>query len=302
MTSLRPRGADDLGLRRALSDRLLPLLVAAMIFLAALALAGAIAASGLAAHWQGGASTLLTVQVPQPESPAAKTTRADAVGAVLKATPGLTSRRLGQAEFAAILRPWLGDEPPALALALPAVFEVQRLPGTPQPPDIEARLTEAAPGTLVEKNGVWFERLALLARSLQLSAALALVVVGLVAMAVTSVATRAGLAARREAILIVHGLGATDRMIARQFARRVTLLVFSGAIIGLVVSVPLLLGLASITAPFQPDLPQNGAPSDLLRALPPLLWSLLPVLPVAAAAIGWLTAQATVRAWLSGLP
>jgi cell division transport system permease protein len=300
MASLRPRGADDLGLRRALSDRLLPLLVAAMIFLAALALAGATAASGLAAHWQGGAATLLTVQVPQPDGPAAGTTRADAVQAVLLATPGLATHRLSTAEFAGILRPWLGDEPPSLALALPAVFEVQRLPGA-QPPDIEARLTQVAPGTLVEKNGVWFERLALLARSLQISAALALFVVGLVAMAVTSVATRAGLAARRDAILIVHGLGATDGIIARQFARRVTLLVFVGAVIGLILSVPMLLALASITAPFQPNLPQTGAPADLLRALPPTLWALLPTLPMAAAAIGWLTAQATVRAWLSGL-
>ena len=40
MTSLRPSGFDELGLRRALSDRMLPLLVAAMAFLAALALAG----------------------------------------------------------------------------------------------------------------------------------------------------------------------------------------------------------------------------------------------------------------------
>jgi cell division transport system permease protein len=37
----RSRGRDPLGLRRALSDRLLPALVAAMALLAALALAGA---------------------------------------------------------------------------------------------------------------------------------------------------------------------------------------------------------------------------------------------------------------------
>ena len=47
---LRPARLDDLGLRRALSDRLLPLLVGAMAFLAALALAGAIGASSLAAR------------------------------------------------------------------------------------------------------------------------------------------------------------------------------------------------------------------------------------------------------------
>ncbi|MBC7430587.1 MAG: hypothetical protein H7345_00825, partial [Rubritepida sp.] len=37
----RPRGRDRLGLRRAIADRLLPGLVAAMALLAALAMAGA---------------------------------------------------------------------------------------------------------------------------------------------------------------------------------------------------------------------------------------------------------------------
>ena len=40
-TLLRPAGFDELGLKRALSDRIIPLLVAAMAFLAALALATA---------------------------------------------------------------------------------------------------------------------------------------------------------------------------------------------------------------------------------------------------------------------
>ena len=50
MINLRPRRADDLGLRRAASDRLLPLIVGAMAFLAALAFAAALAAAGLARH------------------------------------------------------------------------------------------------------------------------------------------------------------------------------------------------------------------------------------------------------------
>src|SRR5437764_14983904 len=69
-STLRPARFDDLGLKRALSDRLLPSLVGAMAFLAALALAGAIAASALARHWQQGAGGIMTVQVPQPAAPA----------------------------------------------------------------------------------------------------------------------------------------------------------------------------------------------------------------------------------------
>ena len=67
----RSRGRDPLGLRRALSDRLLPALVAAMALLAALALAGARGAAELTARWEGGAATAMTVQLPPPPRPAA---------------------------------------------------------------------------------------------------------------------------------------------------------------------------------------------------------------------------------------
>ena len=57
---------DPLGLRRALSDRLLPGLVGAMALLAALALAGAQGADRLADRWQAGAAAAVTAQVPDP--------------------------------------------------------------------------------------------------------------------------------------------------------------------------------------------------------------------------------------------
>jgi cell division transport system permease protein len=299
---LRPRGSDDLGLRRALSDRLLPLLVAAMTFLASLALAGAIAASSLARHWQGGAASLMTVQVPDPGAASAlpAKTRADAASFALQAMPGVAARRLGQAELMAVLQPWLGAASTNLALDLPAMFELKLAPGT-DPRALAQRLTQAAPGTIVEQNSLWSDRLAVLGRSLWASAALSLLVVTLVAVALVAVATRAGLAARRESIEIVHGLGATDRMIAGRFATRVTLLVSFGSILGLILAVPLLLALATLSAPFE----NAPAPTDaraLLGLLPVTLWAILPALPVAAAAIGWVTAQATVRGWLGGLP
>ena len=69
---LRPAGFDELGLRRAVSDRMLPFLVGAMAFLAALALGGWIATASLAQHWRLGAAAAMTVQVPHPTEPAAQ--------------------------------------------------------------------------------------------------------------------------------------------------------------------------------------------------------------------------------------
>jgi cell division transport system permease protein len=319
--SLRPSRADDLGLRRALSDRLLPLLVAAMIFLAALALAGAQAAAGLAQHWRIGASSMMTVQVPRPEAAASGGgTRAAAAARILAAQPHVAAaRRLSPSDIAALLQPWLGIDPARLSLPLPAVFEVRLVrsqSGSAAPgatlgvavgDALGDALARAVPGTLVEHNGAWLDRLADLVRSLQACATLALGVVVFVATAVVAVATRAGLAARRDAIEIVHGLGATDGMIAGQFAGRVTALALAGAVLGLTLALPFLLGLANLAAPFlasqaAPAGPVLAEPATLFAALPPSLWAALAVLPPAAALIGWATAQGTVRVWLARLP
>ena len=297
---LRPARFDDLGLRRALSDRLLPSLVAAMAFLAALALAGTAAASALAQHWQSGAGSVLTVQVPQPMSAAAEGggMRLDRVLALLRGMPGVASARpLSDDELAALLRPWLGSGSGRIALPLPAVIEVRLSDSGLDTARLATRVEAVAPGTLLESHDIWIRRLAVLARSLQACAGLALAVVAFVAVAVVAVATRAGLSARRDAIEIVHGLGATDGYIAGRFARRATLLATAGAGIGALAALPVLLGLAGLAAPFTGDSERTVA-----AVLPLELWLSLPALPLIAAAIGWLTAQRTVRGWLRRLP
>ncbi len=301
---LRPSGFDDLGLRRALSDRLLPSLVAAMAFLAALALAGTVAASALAQHWQQGAGSVLTVQVPQPTAAAADgaASRLNRVMALLRSTAGVAlARPLSDDELAALLRPWLGSGSGRIAVPLPAVVEVRLSDPSLDTARLAARVAAAAPGTLVESHDIWMRRLAVLARSLQACAGLALAVVAFVAVAVIAVATRAGLASRRDAIEIVHGLGATDSYIAGRFARRATLLASSGAAVGALAALPVLLGLTGLAAPFTGQPERTGA-DGLATALPLELWLSLPALPIAAAAIGWLTAQGTVRRWLRRLP
>src|SRR3712207_6971410 len=60
----------------------------------------------------------------------------------------------------------------------------------------------------------------------------ALLLVAGIAAAVVAVAVRAGIASRRQAIAILHELGATDSDIAGRFARRVALLAGAGGLAG----------------------------------------------------------------------
>jgi len=303
--SFRPPGFDELGLRHALADRVLPFLVAAMAFLAALALTGWVGAAALARHWQAGAGAAMTVQVPQPRAPAAEgsQTRLQAVLADLAKSPGIASfHPLSADELGDLLRPWLGTGIEHLAIPLPAVIAVRldadKVPVTP----LAAQLDAAAPGTMVESHDLWITRIATLSHSLQACAGIAVLLVAAVAAAVIAVATRAGLAARREAIEIVHGLGATDGYIAARFAGRATLLAASGGVVGAMCAMPVLVTLALVAAPFGGASAPLTDPGTVLAALPPALWATLPALPSTAALIGFLTAQATVRLWLRQLP
>ncbi len=288
---------------------MLPFLVAAMAFLAALALSGWVGAAALANSWQAGAASTLTVQVPQPDDPAAQGggTRLVRVLATLRAAPGIAeARALSQDELAKLLRPWLGTGADRLAIPLPAVIAV-RLADSGDGVDALARQLDAlAPGTLTERHAGWMRRLSVLARSLQACAGVTLLLVAAVAVTVVAVATRAGLAARREAIEIVHGLGATDFYIAGRFAVRATMLAGVGGAVGALAALPVLLALANLAAPLAGATPRPGLSSgltpDLLTALPVRLWLALPGLPLIAAAIGCITAQITVRRWLRRLP
>lgn len=310
----RSRGRDPLGLRRALSDRVLPALVAAMALLGALTLGGAEGAADLAARWQGSAAAAMTVQLPA----ATPDSRVRQALATLRAMPEVAeARAMDPARLAALLRPWLGEpggsigDTTTAALPLPVMIELQlrRLPiGPPEGPEtLAARIAAAVPGAAVEAHGVWVARLVALARSLQGVALAALLLVAGIATAVLAVAVRAAIAARREAIGILHDLGATDADIAGRFARRVALLAGLGALAGTAAAVPVLAAFAGLAAPLlgapaaDPGVLGDWLPGtrEAWAALP---WAGLALLPPLAAALGWLAAQATVRRWLRRLP
>lgn len=288
MARRRRYSRDPLGLRRALSGLLLPGLVCAMALLAALALAGAQGAAALAERWQRGAAAAVTVQVPDAEAG-----RLQRALESLRAMPEVAeAQAMPEDRLNALLRPWLGDAP---AITVPGVIELRLHDARTDPVLIGDRLARDVPGALVEAHGLWVQRLAALARSLQAMALGVLVLVAAVAAAVVAVATRAGLAARRDAIEVLHGLGARDGDIAGRFARRLGLLAASGALVGTAAAVPALALLADLAGPWVGS-------EGRLASLAGLPWPGLLALPPVAFLVGWGTAQSTVRRWLRQLP
>lgn len=316
------RVRDGLALSGALPDRSLLAMVAAMSLLAALTLTGAIGAKSLSERWATGAGNLVTVQVPDPDRPAALSgspghtageSRAQAVLASLTALPALTRvHRLDDGELQLLLKPWLGTSD-IKSLPLPAVIEVDLASGHSLPDDLFSTLDSEAPGTLIERNDSWRQQLHVIARSLLLCAWAAIALVGLIAAAVIGMATRLGLGARRESVTILHELGASDAYVAHRFGQRIALLSFFGGLAGAAVSLTPIAVLSRLMAPLAgvgPLPATSGWGQFVMSSLGgfldgsapcPLLVGLAAI-PFTATLLGWLTAQAIVRIWLRRLP
>ena len=249
------------------------------------------------------------MQVPQPGAAGSGAeTRLDRVLAVLSATPGVAgAHALTEAELADLLRPWLGSGAERLSIPLPAVIAVHLAgPAPPSRTSWRAQLDSAAPGTLIESHGVWVRRLG---RAGAQPAGL-----------------RLGRARRGGGGRCRGGRGGDPRRAGgaaggdrdrawagrhRRLHRRPLRpprhrLAAVGGLVGALAALPVLLALAWLAAPVRAA-PGRGHLTDCpdcaaLATLPAPLWLALPALPLAAAAIGFLTAQGTVRRWLRRLP
>ena len=295
----------DLPLDRDPTGRFLPWLVALMVYLAALALVCAMVMSKMVERWDTGLSGSITVQIPPKqgapggpaEAGAAADASLDAVIEILLATPGVISAEvLEPDEIVRLLEPWLGAGASYGDLPLPELIAVGIDPSAA--PDFEKlsqRLAQAAPGTILDDHQSWLGQLLDLARSIELVAALVVILVGASAVTMVVFATRMGLAIHGRVIELLHLIGAQDSYVAREFEMHSLKLALRGGVFGLalaVITVVLVERLFErMEAALLPDL-----------TLLPGEWALLALLPLVVAGIAMLTARLTVLGTLGRMP
>ncbi|MCZ8143626.1 MAG: cell division protein FtsX [Acetobacteraceae bacterium] len=275
---------DPIGLRGALADRLLVALIAAMALFATCALAGHEAVSQMAKRWQQGANAAVTVQIPNP-TPA----RMEAALGALRALPAVReAQAVDPGRMAELLRPWLGD---VAGLPLPGVIELRLADLAADPVLIGDRVAEAVPGAVTEAHGVFVARLAAVARALSAAALMVVLLVAVVGASMVVLAVRAGIAARRDSVMVLHMLGAADRDIAGRFARRTAWLALLGAILGVGLAAGVVWALLQLAGPMLPKITAQDLPLLGLAAI-----------PLSAALIAWAATIASILLWLRRLP
>ncbi|MBB5517915.1 cell division protein FtsX [Amphiplicatus metriothermophilus] len=264
--------------------------IAVMSFLACLALAAFIAIAAAAGAWTSELKSAVTVQIKGQDAGAIAEETAAALR-VLESTEGVVeARALDPAESAKLLEPWLGKGNIGEYLNIPAIIEVRVDENLRADLSLlRNRLAAAAPNAVLDDHGGWHGRLSAAARSgLALAFAVFALVMG-AACAIAAFAARAGLAANREIVSLLHLVGATDSFIAGQVQRRFLTLGVRGATAGLFGAV-LALGLAALA------LRATGAAGDFLPgvALGPGLILPLVAVPLVLCAVTAATARATV--------
>ena len=148
------------------------------------------------------------------------------------------------------------------------------------------------PGTSVDDHRIWLKRLVRLIQTVEGLATLVLVFIALATVGTVVFTTRTGLDIHREAIEVLHLIGAQDSYVAGQFASRAFFLGLKGGIFGLLLAVPTLLGIGYLAQKMD---------SSLLPdiTLGPVHWSVLAGLPLVVSLIAMVTARMTVMKTLS---
>ncbi len=286
---------SDLPLASDASGRFVPWIVGFMVYLAALALAGALTLESVAQRWRAGITGTLTVQItPLDDRAEAQAARVDRAVELLRGTDDVAGVEvLGPEAMARLLSPWLGPDTAALDLPLPDLISVTLRPGAwVDLAALSTALGAAVPGAVVADHRRWLDDLAVFVHSVELLAAVVVSLVCLAAMLTVVFVTRTGLAVHRRVIEIVHLIGARDAYIAGQFQDHALRLGLIGGIVGSALAALTVIGLQRLFA---------GLDTPLLAGLGLGAghWAVLAILPVAAALVAMVTARVTVLRSLS---
>lgn len=295
------RQRSDLPLEHDPSSRFLPWLIALMVYLAVLALASAMALGDAIGRWNQELTGALTVQIAPltgaDGGAAGSRARRDTALALLRSTPGLVRvEPLDEERVAALLEPWLGPGNVGAELPLPQIIDVEIAADA----DIDvaalsARLSTAVPGATVDDHGEWLHDLVTLARSIELAAAAAVLLIGLAAVITVVFVTRTGLAVHHQVIEMLHLIGARDSYVAKQFQFHALALGLRGGLLGFALAAITLVAIGlvgrEVEAVLMPRLSLSAGQ-----------WIVIALVPVTAAAIAMITARVTVLKALAKMP
>ncbi len=274
-------------------DPALIFVIAVLCFLACLTALGALAGDRGARGWTGqlvGEATVI-VRARGGETPDAAAARA---AEAMADVAGVTEVRALEREKAyELIRPWLGDVADLDDLPVPRLVAVTL--DRKHPADaaaLDKALKAQGLDAVVDDHSIWIKDIRRAAGVVRTISLAVFVLIAGAAGAVVAFATRAGLAARRDVVEVMHLIGAEDSQIASLFELRFARIAALSGALGALAAGLLGAGLRLI-----------GGGEGITPALPIAWIDLLAILPcpVLAALVAALAARITARRLIQGL-
>ena len=280
---------SDLPLDKEEHNRFLPWLIAFMVFLSILAVAGILALHNTASRWDAGVRGTLTVQVLPTDDKIADERRVNKVLTLLATAPEVDRYdSLDEARLIRLLEPWLGPSVENGSLPLPILIDVElKRSSRTKAQDLSVRINKKVKSVVVDDHRIWLDRLVQMIETFEALALVILIFILFATVGTVVFTTRTGLVIHREAIEVLHLIGAHDEYIARQFALRALGLGLRGALLGLILALPTLWILVHLA---------ESLDHQLLSGIHflPWHWGLILVMPAVVAMIAMTTAKFTV--------
>ncbi|NNC48503.1 MAG: cell division protein [Sphingomonas sp.] len=261
-----------------------PWLIAIMMFVMVIVAAAGLAIANSASLLSQATAQRYTVQLP------GSVEAGPALAEAARALPGVQDARAVPAvEIRETLDRWLGPAAEEAGLPVPALVELDLTPAADEAA-IQTALAGQFEGARVVANRASVAPLLRSLRALGWVAGFIVLLVALAGGAAVTLAARAALAANRQTINVMHGVGATDGQVVRLFQRRIAIDALIGGLVGAAAAGIVLLIVAGGGMVIAGQL----AGSALLRATDILMLAALPILGAALATL--VARQAVLRA------
>ena len=204
----------NLALEKDDTNRFLPWLIAFMVLLAALSIAGMLMLHQISGVFEHGIQDTMTVQIPAGENiEADEKNVSEALEALKKVDGVLSSNRISAGEISRLLKPWLGETAGSDGLPLPQIIDVE----VDRSSNLTAEklndfLSPLIPGATVDDHSVWLTSLVDTLHSTELIALSVVFLITLATIGTVVFTTRTGMGIHRQTIEVLHFVGAQDEL------------------------------------------------------------------------------------------
>ena len=288
---------SDFLFKKGTSKLFLPWICALMVFITTLATAGGITAYNSLQLWQKSVAESLTVQIPTYDEEGNARNElvykdVENTLMLLRTTPGvLGAIVLNDEQMQELMIPWLGADTSISELPLPKLIDVNvDASNPPLLEQLKSDLAEQVPSAVLDSHRLWLGDL------VNLSSALLGLICFIVLLLFTTIAivivysTNASLSIQEYELSLVHMLGAQDLYITRHYACHNFKSALISSLIGFLIALPILLGIAVFLKSISGQIIQSG--------LQPTQWLYLLMIPFSVACLAFLTTFQTVWKFL----